>query len=588
VKGSTADFAAAEYTPRVRALRIALVAVAIPAAAFAGGGIVADVAGDDWSLPAWVQPTTGLELFSESADPGHEVNLRVVDFTWRQLEPAEGVFSTTGTDAVYGMSFGSWTSQLAGSDPFWMRIWVSGTNWAPAWARTACGVATVGLGYENDPHLPLWNACLWQKALGVLRWALETQGLRANPRLQFLYAPGAFTWCEFDYDIPTIAADAGDLEFADWHAWFEGAMQSLVDILDGENADPGDDYAWKLVYTGEDYPFGPASWGTQDDLEARDAVAKGMGIRTGITELSNFHLNHVPAYGTTIAADGHMTTDESAPALDGRRTVATENECYNDCGFSTADPYYAVKMSNLKALQLRMNRMYVVPGPSYMDAYAEHWSWVRLELGKTVYTAPDAWVALREAEDTYWIDDTSFTWTGAPWVKNLERWVAQRDVAPGAISRRGTDVRTGVLDPTNGTAYEGRRTELALGRDALALFVDPRFLPSGMPAQIDVEVTYRDSGSGSFALQYPGAAGAQTTAAQPFAGSGAWRTVTFRVDDGRWNRSLEGGADLRLVAAGPADLEARFVRLIKRAAPAVVFADGLESGDTRFWGGRVP
>jgi molecular chaperone DnaK len=30
---------------------------------------------------------------------------------------------------------------------------------------------------------------------------------------------------------------------------------------------------------------------------------KGMGIRTGITEEFNFHLNHVPAYGTTIAAD---------------------------------------------------------------------------------------------------------------------------------------------------------------------------------------------------------------------------------------------------------------------------------------------
>ena len=67
------------------------------------------------------------------------------------------------------MTFASWDTQLAGSDPLWLRLWVSGTNWAPEWAKAACGVSTVGYGYENDPHLPLWNACLWAKAEAVAK-----------------------------------------------------------------------------------------------------------------------------------------------------------------------------------------------------------------------------------------------------------------------------------------------------------------------------------------------------------------------------------------------------------------------------------
>lgn len=543
-------------------------------------GVVADVPGDDWSLPAWVTPSANSGFFSEAAAPAFNVNVRVADFTWRQLQPTQGSFSTTTTDTVYGMSFPSWNTQLAGTDPIWLRLWVSGADWAPQWVKTLCGVSPVGTGYEGDDHLPIWNACLWQQARELFRQVLVVHGLRSDPRLKFLYAPGGFTWCEFDYDIPTQAAASSGLTFATFDGWFQPAMQDLVDILNGENADPADDYAWKLVFTGEDYPFGP--WDTLDDLHARDAVAKGMGIRTGITEVFNFHLNHVPAYGTTIAADGHMTTDESWRGLDGRRVVATENECFNDCGFTVSDTAYAVKMANLKALQLRMNWIYVVPGPSYMATYPELWSWTRLELGKRAYEAPDAWAALREAEDTYWIDDTSHTWSGAPWVRNLERWLRQNDVAPDGLVRRGTDVRANEPTPENGTAYEGLRTQLSLGRNAIYLDLDERFFAGGI-VPVEVKVTYRDSGNGSFRIDYPAAGGVTSTALQAYTNTGAWRTATFSLPDALWNDTLAGGNDLRLAATGPADLEVRFVRVVRLTRPKAVFLDAFESGTSGFW-----
>jgi hypothetical protein len=508
-----------------------------------------------------------------------------VDLTWRQLKPTETTFSTTGTDSVYGMPFASWDAQLAGGDPIWLRLWVSGTNWAPAWARTACGVSTVGTGYEGDPHLPIWNACLWEKAKALFREVLIERGLRAEPRLRLVYVPGAFTWCEFDFDIPEQAANAGLLTFGEFDAWFQGAMADLAAIADGENADPTDDYAWKLVYTGEDYPWSP--WGEQDDLLARDAVAAGLGIRTGITEEFNFHLSEIPAWGATIAPTGHVVTDESAPVFFRGRVRGSENECYDACGYTVPANlrYYAVKMSNLKALQMRVNHLYVVPADSYLDAYPGLWSWVRHALGQSAYSSADAWAALREAEDAYWYDDPSRTWTGKPWVKNLERWMRQRDVS-GDVSRRGTEAFTGVVAPENGTAYEGRRTHLAIGRAGLALFVDDRFLPRGRSFAVDLKVTFLDAGAGSFRVEYPVAGGTVLSDAVPFTGSGVWMTATFRLDAALWNGALASGADLRLVAAG-SDLETRFVRLVKRAPDGVLFADGFENGTTSYWDPRL-
>ncbi|MEO8274718.1 MAG: hypothetical protein ABI639_00765, partial [Thermoanaerobaculia bacterium] len=544
-------------------------------AASGPAGALPDAPGDDWTLPAWVEPSPSSGFFSEEAAPASNVNLRVADFTWRQLQPTQGSFSMTTSDSVYGMNFPSWNAQLAGSDPYWLRLWVSGDDWAPQWVKTLCSVSPVGTGYENDEHLPIWNTCFWQQAREFFRQVLIVHGLRSDARMKFLYAPGAFTWCEFDFDVPTQAADNFGLTFPTFDNWFQPAMQDLVNLMNGENADPGDDFAWKLVFTGEDYPFAP--WDAQDDFLARDAVAKGMGIRNGITEEFNFHLNQAPAYGTTIASDGHLVTNENWPGLDGRRVVATENECFNDCGFTVSDTAYAVKMANLRALVLRMNWIYVVPGPSYMSTYAALWQWTRLELGKRVWDSPDAWAALRDAEDTYWIDDTSVTWTGVPYVRNLERWLVQRDVAPQGVTRRGTDMRSNDPTPENGTAYEGRRTELAAGRSSIYLDLDARFFAGGV-VPVEVKVTYRDSGTGSFRIEYPGASGTQSTTSQTYANSGAWRTATFAIPDGLWNGDLPGATDLRLVATGPADLEARFVRVVRLTRPKAIFLEAFESG----------
>ena len=513
------------------------------------GVSVAD--GDDWTLPAYARPAGNSGLFSEETSIDDFVLVHAVDLIWRQVSPEQGVVDRESVGEAQGMPLASLDDQLAEPGDFWMRLFASGADWAPDWVAEDCDVSTYGPDDDGQRHLPIWNECVWGHLLDTYRTIFVDLGLAADPRLRFVYVPGAFDWAEFDYDIVQDAVDAGDLDEETYLAWYDHAWSDLVRLF-GENAH-------KLVFTGEDHPWGP--FGEADDLLAADAVNAGMGIRNGITEPSNFHLSEAPAYGSRIQQNGHLVVDESLPVHSGRFIVATENECFTDCGYTTDDPYYAVRQANLKSLQLRTNWMYVVPEDSYLGEYPDHWDWVRLELGQTARTAPDAWAALRDAEDTYWSDiDFPRPWETEPWVRNLERWLVQVD-EPGSVAHRTeVDAHTGEVEAENGTAYEGLSTHVAGGDTGFVLAVDDDFAASTAGDSV-LKVTFLDSGSGSFAID----SDAGESAAVARSGSGQWRTATIALPKGavgpdatRLRISLDEGAD---------DLVVRFVRLVRLAAP---------------------
>lgn len=520
----------------------------------ASGVTVAD--GDDWTLPDWVRPAPNSGYFSEEADASELVAVRSIDLSWRQLRPtAEKHIDRTSAGAAQGMSFEALDAQLRQPGDFWMRIFASGEDWAPEWVAEQCGVASYGPDYDGQRHLPIWDECVWGHLMDTYRMLFVDLGLASDPRLRFVYVPGAFTWAEYDYEMVTAAADAGDLDEKTYLAWYAHAWSDLVALF-GQHAD-------KLVFTGEDYPWGP--FGAADDLLARQAVDAGMGIRTGITELSNFHLSEAPAYGSRVQPDGHMTVDESLPIHSGRYVVATENECFTDCGYQTADVYYAVRQANLKALQLRVNWMYVVPGPSYMAEYPEQWDWLRLSLGQQPESSADAWAAFRDAEDSYWADPESgpfsdpASWPDRPWVRNLERWLVQVD-EPGSVAHRtDADVHEHVFEEDNGIAYEGLSTAVAAGDTGFALDVEPRFAAAAS-GRVVLKVTFLDVGSGAFAVD----TGRGSSASVERTGSGAWRTATIALPDGALAASGSAAARLRIsLSPGADDIVVRFVRLVR-------------------------
>jgi hypothetical protein len=529
-----------------------------PAAAFvdAGPSGVHLENGDDWTLPDWVRPAPNSGFFSEDASLPDRVGVRSIDLAWRQVQPtAAGPLDRRATGKAQGMFFDSLDEQLAEPGDFWMRLFASGEHWAPAWVARKCGVHGYGPDYDGERHLPIWNECVWTELLATYRQLFVDTGLKSDPRLRFVYVPGAFTWAEYDYETINAAVDAGDLDKATYLAWYRHAWSDLATLFGPE--------ANKLVFTGEDYPWGP--FGEADDLLAQEAVGAGLGIRTGITELSNFHLSEAPAYGSRILPNGHLEVDESLPVHAGDRIVATENECFNDCGYATREPYYAVRQANLKALQLRMNWMYVVPAASLMDAYPEHWDWVRLSLGQTAGTSADAWADLRDAEDRYWADETGrFTdkaaWFRRPWVRNLERWLVQTDEFGSKAYRTGADQHVNVFEKDNGVANEGLKTNVAAGDTGFVFAIDPRFAAAATGGAV-VKVTFLDRGRGSFAVTD----GSGTTASVTRTGSGKWRTATLDLPSSlstlgaspRIRLGLESGAD---------DLVVRFVRLVRVSA----------------------
>jgi hypothetical protein len=454
------------------------------------------------------------------------------------------------------MSFEPLAQQLAEPGPYWVRMFASGQDWAPEWVQQRCDVQPVGTDYDGQQHLPIWDDCVWDALRTTWRQLLVDEGLLDDADFRFAYVPGAFTWSEYDYDVISQAVHNGLLDRSTYLDWYARMLGDLADI--------GGDRVGRLVFTGEDYPWGP--FGRADDLLTTAAVRAGMGVRTGISELSNFHLSETPAYGSRVLSNGHLALRR---APDDDRVYATENECYDDCGFHADDFDYAVVMSNLKALQLQLSWLYVVPGPSGLDRLPDHWDWVRLSLGHDPGDAADAWAALRDAEDRYWRwEDGPFgaggrSWPTKPFVRNYERWLVQRDVGPLAVARRShADVHRGELEADNGTAYEGLATSLAAGRTSLAFDLDERFLDPAESHDVLVKVTYLDGDDGSWWVRWPG--GHSTAIAAR--GTGRWLTATVRVPAFRPDDSLTGGTDLWLTASG-GDLIARFVRVVRLDQP---------------------
>ena len=508
--------------------------------------------GDDWTMPAWARPAPFSGFFSEDASPKSHVPVRSVDVTWRQIAPSkDGPLDLTATGKAEGMRFPSLGDQLAAGGPYWLRLFASGVDWAPTWVAKTCGVTGIGPDYEGEKHLPIWNDCVWSALRDTWRKLLVDQRILADPDFRFAYVPGGFTWVEFDYDIISTAVARHLLTEEAYLTWYARMLDDLAGIAGNQ--------VGQLVFTGEDYPWGP--FGAAEDLLATAAVRHGFGVRTGITEEFNFHLSETPAYGSQVQPDGHLTLTRDTGGQP--RVFASENECYTDCGYHAKDLKYAVVHSNLKALQLQLNWLYVVPSDSYLARYPDHWDWVRLSLGQTAATAPDAWVALRTAQDTSWTDRPipGRTWRSRPWVRNLERWLVQVDT-PGAVAHR-TKVDRHSGDPTkeNGTAYEGLATKRSAGDGSLAFRVDPAFLSAEPPHPVLVKVTYRDAGRGSFQLRHADG----STPSVRLTNTRKWRTATFALDL-RADHSLPGGTDLWLDTSRT-DLVVRFVRVLRLEQP---------------------
>jgi hypothetical protein len=92
--------------------------------------------------------------------------------------------------------FSPLTQQLADTDPYWLRLWISDARLAPGWLPTACpnargAIAMPGYLGDDDLHYPIWDCCIWSQVRQVCRRLMIGRALRSGPRLQHFFIPGA-------------------------------------------------------------------------------------------------------------------------------------------------------------------------------------------------------------------------------------------------------------------------------------------------------------------------------------------------------------------------------------------------------------
>jgi hypothetical protein len=535
------------------------------------------VEGDDWSLPS-IRPLPNTGYYDSPPELQNE-DIRALILTWKELNPREGVYDFSRMDLALAQKF-----------RIWLRLYSTDTLHVPAWVRKKYPDAPrmhhsihEGLTYPDllgnnsfGFFIAPWHPGVHKEFLRFLDEFGKRQFL-ANPKLAFMYVPGAWRWNEWVTSFVREMEEQGITPDA-YVRWFE----QLIDAY----AAAGGANVHKMVFTG--YGRVDVAEGNQkfvfriNDLETGlnrmtdYAVRAGMGVRVGDLEWFN-QFNVMPAWGAPFVTDSglnYQRIDMNHPLRkDLRRVIGSENEAFGDPNMlrDASDSYY-VKMVTLKSLQLGMNWLNIQHYGYALNPDVLQYS--RKVLGRTAANSPDAWVALRSFHDSVYVGSGD-TIPGMPKAqafirrakgefRNWERFLIQREVSPGGrTTPTDKNLRTAGTDRNNGPSFDAIRTDVATGNDSIYFQINDGFAGT-VRQKTALKVTYLDNAS-EWSLRYR----TESTAVEIVSpiivgrGSGRWKTVTFHLErmpkSGAYPRSM----DFRLHST-KGDLSTRFVRLVKR------------------------
>ena len=358
------------------------------------------VTGWDWSLPSGVKPATGSGIFNLNSRvpagfPGN--HLKQVNARWKELEPVEGKYDFSSIfaalndrnyDGVMLNIRGMVVSIVdANGNPT-----LSSEITAPTWLSQSAPKVTEPLrNGVRITNMQIYDPRVKTKLLQLIK-AIGSSGIPGDERLvaQIIHGVSGSRGeecCASQNNVTAVYA----------------TMQEVI-------------AAWSTAY-------GPhakkLAWLKEDPANLFDAAVTkgGMGARGGIIE------NWIRGQYTPGAANqtgqiydnGYLIVDESFAPIAQGRTWLDEYEAFDRKFTSPERLQQNYRMATLRALQMRRSVVWTETDSVINPALL---SWASLELGKTVNTAPDAWVTLIS------------TWTrssGDKEVKNFERWLYQRD-----------------------------------------------------------------------------------------------------------------------------------------------------------------
>ncbi len=216
-------------------------------------------------------------------------------------------------------------------------------------------------------------------------------------------------------------------------------------------------------------------------------------------------------------------------------------------------PEWAVYWQILNALDKHSDYILYNRWLAQHPALADLFTWANAYLGRTVYDAPSAWVALRETR----LEAARYPQRG-----NYTYWLYQNDAAPG-----GRTVPVWDVGPPPQGMY-ARRTDEASGNRYMYFDVDDRYIFDGNVRGVAVKVTYLDQGTDTWALEYDARDRVSALAGVvQKTNTGTWRVATFVLSDARFANRLPGGgehpgSDFRIDSRGDGDEVVHFVEVV--------------------------
>lgn len=538
-----------------------------PADGLAPGDSLTIAAGEDYALPDGVaaEPYSGYVNHPRRGDPAIGGGQRSVWIGWKDLEPERGVYDWTAVEEAldaaeangYAVSL-HLLSIVCGGYSASRDITVPGV--VPDWVLEAFDLQDeeqqINLGWEFDIRvIPAWRPEI-RAAFEALVRAFGERGYPHRDALGSAYVHGiSLSRGEEFWLLPTdlepLENEAG-LTPPVLEQWLGARLQTYADAFAGAEHK----LAWVGTYEAWRY-CDPRYVEVVLRLIQR-AWDLGIGTRHGAIERYNLCVND-PAFGLSVDADGYRIVDESIPPIASVRYYGDENEEYGDAWvsrFGSRDgEAHRYRFAMLSALQRRLRFLWTSTAAEQINPPLSEYA--RLSFGKSVTGAPDAWAYLCQTPAR-----TGESPAGA--VKNLERWLRQRDV-PGGMTVPAEQVfrpySTGVEPAGQNHDHVARRTDIAAGSPCIYFDLDDRFLVDG---PVLVKVEYRDEGRGAWRLEYLDAGGLLcTTPTVRNRDDGEVKTATFTLADADFAGGLPHGMDFRIACDGPQDVAVRWVRVIR-------------------------
>ncbi len=508
--------------------------------------------GWDWSLPAHVKPAPYSGFVTWSPKRFHEsITVCGVHVSWKELNPASGQYrwdvleGRIAANRANGMRTGL---HLMGVERKGIPDWVIEQFHPP--------VIDVPTLSPNQPWrlqiVPPWRPQV-EKAFMEFLAAFNQTGIARREEVVYAYIHGISPSRGEELflrpvDVELLERDSG-LTAEKFGQWLRRRTDAMLTAFKGAES--------KLAWM-SDGPVGPSEAYRQATQDLwRYALDHGTGIRGGGIDFQH-HLFESPAWASRIDTDGYCLVDDETPTIRQRRYRGDENEEYGkywEWRFGPAEQYdYRHRICSLRGLQMRQNFQMVSPETLALNPELNRY--VMLTQGYRRDDSPDAWAYLRECQVR--------RQGKAKTVKNIERWLVQRDVVGSqsvAVERvdrfpLGTDPKDHHFD------LDARRTDRAAGQDSLAFQLDRVLWPK--PAAAEIKVTYMDRAPARWHLAYMAGVG-QTlrTSAVENTGDNQRKTATFILDKLAASGSFPGEMDFRLVSEGPGDFTATMVRVIR-------------------------